>query len=530
LAYATAGSPLGNDFEWEITMRFLRVIVQAVVLAAISSTVFAQNETSFTYQGELSNAGVPASGTFNVQFAMWDSLVAGSQLGSAVTINSLPIQDGRFTVELDFGAGVFDNGQRWLEITVDDVPLVPRQPITRAPYAIQTRGIFVDDNGHVGIGTELPEVPLHVVNQNAGYVGAIFGSSEVGAGVFGEATATDALNFGVFGLSRSTNGRGVLGRADANSGVNFGVYGESLGTSGRGVYGLAYSNSGTTYGVFGSSNSTTGRGVFGLAGNASGANYGGRFQSNSTSGSGVFAEANASSGTTYGGYFKSSSTSGFAGYFLGNGNDAVYIENENSGRGLRAVAPSDTAVWAQTTTGFAGVHGETAGASSRAVYGQASATSGTNYGVYGLSNSPSGYDFYAGGAGINYGASSSRRWKKNVRPIREPLEKLGQLQGVYFDWDEQHGGAHDVGMIAEDVGKVLPEIVQFEGNKIDASGMDYSKMTPLLVEAVNALRRDKDVEIAAMRADHEAEVADLRQRLADLEQRLDQLVKAGWEK
>ena len=50
----------------------------------------------------------------------------------------------------------------------------------------------------------------------------------------------------------------------------------------------------------------------------------------------------------------------------------------------------------------------------------------------------------------------------------------------------------DVGMIAEEVGKVLPEIVSYEENGIDATGMDYSKMTPLLVEAVNTLRAEND--------------------------------------
>ena len=47
-------------------------------------------------------------------------------------------------------------------------------------------------------------------------------------------------------------------------------------------------------------------------------------------------------------------------------------------------------------------------------------------------------------------------------------------------------------MIAEEVGKVLPEIVVYEENGIDASGMDYSKITPLLIEAVKALKAEND--------------------------------------
>ena len=70
------------------------------------------------------------------------------------------------------------------------------------------------------------------------------------------------------------------------------------------------------------------------------------------------------------------------------------------------------------------------------------------------------------------------------------LEKLSEIRGVTFDWDEEHGGAHAAGFIAEEVGEVLPEVVFYEDNGIDAKGMDHSKMTPLLVEAANAMRAE----------------------------------------
>jgi hypothetical protein len=57
-------------------------------------------------------------------------------------------------------------------------------------------------------------------------------------------------------------------------------------------------------------------------------------------------------------------------------------------------------------------------------------------------------------------------------------------------------------MIAEEVGQVLPEIVNYEENGTDANGMDYSKLTPLLVEAVNELHskvKEKDTEIIELR-------------------------------
>ena len=64
---------------------------------------------------------------------------------------------------------------------------------------------------------------------------------------------------------------------------------------------------------------------------------------------------------------------------------------------------------------------------------------------------------------------------------------------MYFDWNAANGGKHDVGMIAEEVGKVLPEIVVYEANGTDASGMDYSKLTPLLVEGLKALKAENEL-------------------------------------
>ncbi len=142
---------------------------------------------------------------------------------------------------------------------------------------------------------------------------------------------------------------------------------------------------------------------------------------------------------------------------------------------------------------------ETDNPSGRGIYATSSTSTGSAYGgVFEATQSSDGigvyaagkaYDFYAAGAGTNYGASSSKRWKKNIIEIDNPLEKLAKLRGVYFDWDEEHGGGHDVGCIAEEVGKVLPEIVVYEENGIDADGMDYSKLTPLLVEAIKALQK-----------------------------------------
>ncbi len=160
------------------------------------------------------------------------------------------------------------------------------------------------------------------------------------------------------------------------------------------------------------------------------------------------------------------------------------------GQAFTVEGGSDIGVFSFSSTSL-GVYGvSTSGAG---ILGQ----SGSHWGLYGFSGSSVGvveygqtYDFDAIGPGINYGAASSIRWKSNIQNISQPLDKLGRLRGVYFDWDKEHGGMHDIGFIAEEVGKVLPEIVAYEDNGMDATGLDYSKLTPLLVEAVNAMRKE----------------------------------------
>ncbi len=77
---------------------------------------------------------------------------------------------------------------------------------------------------------------------------------------------------------------------------------------------------------------------------------------------------------------------------------------------------------------------------------------------------------------------SSRRWKTNIQPINNALEYIKQLQGVRFDWKET--GKSDIGLIAEDVGKVIPEVVTYEENGVDAKSVDYARLVSVLIEGM----------------------------------------------
>jgi hypothetical protein len=82
---------------------------------------------------------------------------------------------------------------------------------------------------------------------------------------------------------------------------------------------------------------------------------------------------------------------------------------------------------------------------------------------------------------------SSRRWKTNIQTLPNALEKVEQLRGVSYDLKDS--GKHEIGVIAEEVGKVVPEVVSFDANGKDAQGVDYSRLTAVLIEAVKEQQR-----------------------------------------
>jgi uncharacterized small protein (DUF1192 family) len=92
---------------------------------------------------------------------------------------------------------------------------------------------------------------------------------------------------------------------------------------------------------------------------------------------------------------------------------------------------------------------------------------------------------------------SSRRWKTNIQTLGDALERVRRLRGVSFNW--KRDGQHDIGLIAEEVGEVVPEVVAYEENGVDAKSVDYARLTALLVEAV----KEQQVQIKELRAEVE---------------------------
>ena len=107
-----------------------------------------------------------------------------------------------------------------------------------------------------------------------------------------------------------------------------------------------------------------------------------------------------------------------------------------------------------------------------------------------LRNNPSATIDSAGGiTATSFFSTSSQRYKTNILPLGGCLELVKQLQGVSFEWipDPVVGREKepDIGLIAEDVNQVLPEVVKKTGEVCEA--IEYSKLVPVLINAIKEL-------------------------------------------
>ncbi|MGC9399008.1 MAG: hypothetical protein ACP5HM_07710 [Anaerolineae bacterium] len=300
-------------------------------------------EAAFTYQGRLTNdQGEPLTGTYDFEFRLYDGSGSGAaQVGSAVTVNDQQVNEGYFTVQLDFGASAFTGDARWLEVAVragsstgSYTALSPRQALTAAPYALSLRpGARVEGSpGLLGalFSAETPDGNVGGTFAQNLLLGAagVYGHTDIsGMGVYGQASNSNYTAYGVYGL-HDGSGDGYGGYFKANDEDNAALYSEAPETA---IIGHAYTDTITSTAVLGKnpeSGTQRGAGVRGLAGGADFADIhpyicvlGSCFHMY-YSAAGEFAGPNgvigaASSNDGYGVVGMASSSSGKAGYFVG---------------------------------------------------------------------------------------------------------------------------------------------------------------------------------------------------------------------
>ena len=81
-------------------------------------------------------------------------------------------------------------------------------------------------------------------------------------------------------------------------------------------------------------------------------------------------------------------------------------------------------------------------------------------------------------------SSSDRQLKDNIEPIENALEKVKQIGGYTFNWNDKQDTykGHDIGVIAQEIEAVLPEVVTTRDTGFKA--VKYEKIVPLLIEAI----------------------------------------------
>jgi len=93
---------------------------------------------------------------------------------------------------------------------------------------------------------------------------------------------------------------------------------------------------------------------------------------------------------------------------------------------------------------------------------------------------------------IAYGSPSDKRLKENIKSIDSALDKVMKLKGVTFDWiqkkDQILNIKEDIGFIAQDVQKVVPELVR--ENEDGMLSMRHQGIAPILLEAIKELKAE----------------------------------------
>lgn len=100
---------------------------------------------------------------------------------------------------------------------------------------------------------------------------------------------------------------------------------------------------------------------------------------------------------------------------------------------------------------------------------------------------------------------SDRRMKKDVATIKSALQKVSDLRGVNFRWnDDWKEQGLKMGLIAQEVEPIVPEVVQTLKDRDQTKAIDYQSLAGLFVEAIKELKADiekQKAEINALKAD-----------------------------
>lgn len=201
-------------------MHIRSLVLAAAIALSVAGHVSAQTLGSgFTYQGTFADAGVPANGNYDFEFALYSVGSGGSAL-QTVTQPNVAVSGGLINTLIDFGAATFDGQVKWVEVHVRPAGSVdaytvlsPRQALTAVPYAL---GLPMPFQRTVSTGAQ---PAFQITNADGGTAiegvlpiesgfSAIRGRAGDGTGVEGDA----GRGIGVNGVAIYPGGTGVRGQ------------------------------------------------------------------------------------------------------------------------------------------------------------------------------------------------------------------------------------------------------------------------------------------------------------------------------
>lgn len=542
----------------------MRVIKVILTIAFLFASVAAQTSV-FTYQGKLNDGGTAANGSYDMRFRLFDAASAGNQIGATLTVTNVQATAGIFSASLDFGAIAFSGADRFLEIAISPAGqnnftvLAPRQKLTSAPYSIQslsaanalslggiaanqyvlTNDPRLDSNNFVQNTT----VQQPGVNFNIGGTGA---ANILNAGVqfnLGGARilsnqGTDNLFAGIGAGAANTTGRrnAFFGRNAGNA---------STGSNDSTFFGF---NAGLKSNSFANSFFGSGAGQENINGNSLaffGTNAGNKNVTgvnNSFYGNAAGQENTSGSFNTFLGFAAgfNNTTGGnniFIGNLTGNVNTATQVDNSIAiGNGI-SVSTSNTIIIGKTSQNTQ-IPGKLLMGGGVMMSGNFVAQSFSNLGFEGLYTGNLVLDnnllnnvlpstvhlcIRTTSLGGGFGGEmltrcsapfSSVADKTDVRPFTGGIEIVKRLKPVAFKWKV---GASEIGLNAEDVAEIAPQIV----TRNDKGEIEDVKESSLSVVLINAVKeQQQQIETQQTQIEEQRKTIERQQKQIDALRRL----------
>jgi hypothetical protein len=444
--------------------------------------------TAFTFQGQLKSGNVPAQGLHDVRFRLFDASTGGTQVGTTQCIDNVLVTDGVFTTQLDFGPQFTTSSPRFIEIDVRRdtglacanptgfVTLAPRQPVSPAPAATHANAafalesadgshpnsVFVSNAGSVGIGTTTPLFNLWIDNNNTNANTDVIIDSGLTSPFFSALSFFDRGN-NAWGIGKDAGGNFFIAEPNFQSRLTI--------------------RPGGNIGI----NNTTPLARLDVHGDASFGDTG-------------------SVKITHDGSITMGNIGRLSQLTI-KGQDAIFISG---------VQPTIT-MTDSNVPAFTRIQSLNAGLSFQGGNFAAGIPDAFMFldvaGRLGIHRVPTvDLDVVGNIRCTSVSQTSSAAFKDDVTPLTAGLDELMRLRPVSYIWNDKAAadarGKHDLGFIAEEVEKVLPDAVAKDDSGAPV-GIDYSRITVLAVKAIKEQQ-------ARHEADR-AEIQSLRERLERLE-------------